>query len=129
MTDAVETITTHALGLALDAASLRQQAIAANIANVGASGYVPLRVNFESQLEDARRTLASEGALDAHALDGVVPRLEARADANGVVSPVRLDVEMADMAQNAIQYQALLRGLSKNFSILSLAIDDGRKGG
>lgn len=123
MTEGIEAVTRTALTLALDAASLRQQAIAANIANVNASGYVPQRVSFEAQLADARRGLREEGILDPAALSDVRPAMEAdvRADAIG------LDMEVAEMARNALQYQALLKGLSRHLEILSLAVADGRK--
>lgn len=127
MTEGLEAITASALGLALDAAGMRQQAIAANIANANAVDYLPIKVNFEAQLEDARRALESNGRLDANALAGVAPRLEPDTDA-GVLSPkVRLDVEMANMAQNAVQYQALIKGLSRHYAILSAAVNDGKK--
>ena len=49
MTDGIEAVTRSALALALDAASLRQQAIATNIANANVIDYVPQRVSFEAQ--------------------------------------------------------------------------------
>ncbi|RKP48413.1 flagellar basal body rod protein FlgB [Trinickia fusca] len=128
MTEGIEAVTTAALSLALDAASLRQQAIAANIANAKTEGYVPVQVSFEDQLDDARRTLQSEGQLDATSLAGVTPRLQAVPDArSGVTGQVLLDAEVARMAQNAVQYQALVKGLSKHYAILELAASDGNK--
>lgn len=125
MIDSIETVTRSALALALDAASLRQQVAAANIANVSVSGYVPQRVNFEAQLEAARQSLENSGRLDGASLAQVRPRIEAESDA--AAGPVRLDVEVAEMARNAVQYQALLKGLSRHFAILAMAAGDGRK--
>jgi len=128
MTEGIEAITTAALGLALDAASLRQQAAAANIANAGAEGYAPVRVSFEAQLGDARAALQGHGRLDAASLAGVRPALEpAPPDARGLPAKVMLDVEVAGMAQNAVHYQALVRALSKHFAVLSAAVSDGKK--
>ncbi|HJV47714.1 MAG TPA: flagellar basal body rod protein FlgB [Geothrix sp.] len=129
MTEGIEAITTAALGLALDAATLRQQAIAANIANANTAGYHPVSVNFESQLEDARMALQNEGRMDAASLAGVTPRLEVdlAPQALGLSPKVMVDVEVAHMAQNAVQYQALIRGLSKHFAIMSAAVSDGKK--
>lgn len=127
MTDGIEAVTRSVLAMALDAASLRQQAIAANIANANAAGYVPQRVSFEDQLADARRSMAQTGRLDTFALGDVRPRIEAAMDTQGQASPVQLDVEAADMARNAVQYQALVKGLSRHFAILSMAAGDGRK--
>ncbi|QGW82244.1 flagellar basal body rod protein FlgB [Variovorax paradoxus] len=127
MTDGIEAVTRSVLALALDAASLRQQAISANIANANAVGYVPQRVSFEDQLVDARRSMAQTGRLDAFALGDVRPRMETVVDSQGVPAQVQLDMEAADMARNAVQYQALVKGLSRHFAILSMAAGDGRK--
>ncbi|HSV47309.1 MAG TPA: flagellar basal body protein [Ramlibacter sp.] len=127
MTDGLEAVTTATLGLALDAASLRQQAIAANIANHATPGYVPLRVNFEAQLEDARRTLKQSGKVDEASLAGVKAQLEPVLDAHGAPAKVHLDAQIADMAQNAVHYQALSRALNRQFAILALATADGKR--
>jgi flagellar basal-body rod protein FlgB len=127
MTDGIEAVTRSVLALALDAASLRQQAISANIANANAIGYVPQRVSFEEQLVDARRSMAQTGRVDAFALSQVRPHMEASVDSQGVPAQVQLDMEAADMARNAVQYQALVKGLSRHFAILSMAAGDGRK--
>jgi flagellar basal-body rod protein FlgB len=127
MTDGIEAVTTASLALALDAASLRQQAIAANIANANTPGYAPLRVSFEAQLDDARRALALDGRLDATALEGVQPSLETEAADAGLSPGVLIDVEVAEMAKNSVQYQALLKGLSSHFALLSAAVADGKK--
>jgi flagellar basal-body rod protein FlgB len=127
MTDGIEAVTRSALALALDAASLRQQAIASNIANANAVGYVPQRVSFEEQLADVRRSMAPGGGADAFAWSQVRPRIEPMVDSEGAPIPVRLDMEAAEMARNAVQYQALVKGLSRHLSILSMAAGDGRK--
>jgi flagellar basal-body rod protein FlgB len=127
MTEGLEAITTATLGLALDAASLRQQAIAANIANHTTEGYVPQKLDFESQMQEARRVLNSSGSIDAFALAGVRLQLEPVLDAKGQPAKVQLDEQVADMAQNAVQYQVLARGLNRHFAILSSAVSDGRR--
>jgi len=127
MSDPIQSVTTLALSLALDAASLRHQAIAANIANHATEGYVPQKVDFESQMQEARRTLDSKGSLDAGSLAGVKPQLQPMLDANGQPAKVHLDEQMADMAQNAVRFQALAKGLARHFSILSAAVNDGKR--
>ena len=129
MAHPIGAITTQALGLALDAASLRQQVIAANIANADTVGYVPLTVNFEEQLGDAQRALESAGKLDSESLDGVRPRLETSDETSptGLAPGVSLDLEVAQLTQNAVRYEALLKGLSKHFNMLSTAIGDGQR--
>jgi flagellar basal-body rod protein FlgB len=126
MLHGIEALTNRALSLALDAASLRQQAIATNIANVHTEGYSPLRVDFESQLEAARHALQSRGSVDDMSLAQVRPLLLMQADGEPSVA-VGLDTQMAALAENSLQYQALLKGISKQFSILSSAVSDGRK--
>lgn len=129
MTQGIEAVTAAALGLALDAASLRQQAIAANIANANSSDYVPLGVDFEAQLEDARRGLASRGRMEMSDLAGVSPRLAVASQTGplGLSPKVMLDVEVSRLAQNAVHYQALVKGLSRHYAILSIAVNDGKK--
>ncbi len=128
MTEGIEAITTAALGLALDAASLRQQALAANVANASSVDYVPLTVNFEAQLEDARRALEAQGRLDATSLAGVRPRLEpVPLDGAGLPPKVQLDVEVAKLSANAVHYQALVKALSRHYALLSAAVSEGKR--
>ncbi|HSW24914.1 MAG TPA: flagellar basal body rod protein FlgB [Burkholderiaceae bacterium] len=127
MTPTIESITTTALTLALDAASLRQQAISTNIANVNTPGYAPMAVSFEDQLEDAKQALQATGRLDAASLAGVRPVLHETTGAGGIAPKVLLDVEAANLAQNAVHFQALLKGLSKHMALLSSATSDGKK--
>jgi flagellar basal-body rod protein FlgB len=128
MTEGVEAITTRALTLALDAASLRQQASAANIANAGNDWYSPVRVSFEAQLEEARFALQGQGRLDGTSLEGVRPEIvTAPLDPRGRAVPVALDAEVAEMARNAAHYQALVVALSRHLALLAAAVSDGKK--
>jgi len=128
MTEGLEAITVTALGLALDAASLRQRAAAANIANASTEGYLPVRVSFESQLDEARAALETRGRLDTDALSGVRPALEVvTRDESGLSPKVMLDLEVAGMSSNAAHYQALVKGLSMHYAVLSAAVSDGKK--
>jgi flagellar basal-body rod protein FlgB len=122
-----EAVTTAALSLALEAATRRHQAIAANIANANTEGYAAVKLSFEKHLAEARNTLRDRGGIDPAALAGVRMELEPVLDAQGDPAPVRLDTEMADMAANAVHYQALVQGLSRHMSILAIAAGDGRK--
>lgn len=122
MTPSLESITTATLAKALDAASLRQQAIAANLANAGTEGYVPMQVTFEEQLDEARRSLRERGSVAPSDLQEWQPELGA-----GEGHEVQLDAEVARMAANAVQYQALVQGLARHFALLSAAAADGRK--
>jgi flagellar basal-body rod protein FlgB len=110
--------------LALDAATLRHQAIANNIANANSAGYVPLKVNFEEQLAFLRPADATRNALA-----GVRPFIENESveQQPGSNVAVMLDMEMVKLAQNTVHYQGLLRALGKKMSILSAAVNEGRR--
>ncbi len=129
MTQGIEGITNAALALALDAASMRQQAIAANIANADVPDYQPMAVDFESQLATAQRDLGDGRALTLADLDGVAPRMTADTTLQpaGMSPKVAIDLQMAALAQNGVQFQALTTALNKQFAMLSLAVNDGRK--
>jgi flagellar basal-body rod protein FlgB len=109
----------HGLGVsmakhALDAASLRHQAIAHNLANLHSEGYAPLGVRFDARLAAARRA-GSSGR----------PELVQESPQN--LLPPSLDNEMVKLAQNTLHYQALVRALGKHHAILGAAIADGRR--
>jgi flagellar basal-body rod protein FlgB len=109
--------------LALDAAMLRHQAIAANIANVNTPDYVPLRVNFEAQLT----ALSREQGDDAAKLQRVTPFVE-QAHANNELTPqAALDMEIVKLNMNTLHYQALARMVSKYLSIANTALTEGRR--
>ncbi|HSW16104.1 MAG TPA: flagellar basal body protein [Ramlibacter sp.] len=127
MTLPIESLTTAALSLALDAASQRHQLIAANIANANAQGYTPLRLAFEEHLAEAQGALREQGSVDAFALSSVRMTVEPAIGADGQPAAVQLDVEVAEMARNAVHYQALTQGLSRHLSIMAMAAGDGKK--
>jgi len=127
MAQNIDAITTATLALALDAASLRQQAIATNIANHATAGYVPLKLDFAAQMDEVRKSLSSKGIVDPAALAAVRLRLEPVLDAQGQPAKVQLDAQMADMAQNSLHFQALAKALNKHMAILSSAASDGKR--
>lgn len=127
MNESIEAVTTQAMRLALDAASQRQQVLALNIANANAAGYVAQRLTFETHLEAAARDIQSQGSIAPQTLQAMSLRLGPMVDAQGQPQQVKLDAEMAEMARNAVHYQALVKGLNRHFSILSTAVNDGKK--
>ena len=122
-----ESVTLQLVSKALDAASLRQQAIAANIANVSTAGYRPVRVSFEDQLQAARSQLNTGGKLDTSVLSSLQPRLVETGETVTGDSTATLDIQTAELARNAIQYQALLKGLSHHFAMMSTIINEGKR--
>jgi flagellar basal-body rod protein FlgB len=123
--DAISGQTATLLSAALDAAQLRHQVHAINIANANVSGYQPMRVSFGDELNrlrDAAQAGALQGAQAPQA------HIEPALDALGQPAErVEIDAEVAEISRNTLHYQALLRGLSKHLSLMSLAIGDARK--
>jgi flagellar basal-body rod protein FlgB len=122
-----EAITVEMAKLALDAASLRHQAIAHNIANANSPGFAPVRVSFEDQLGAVRAALR-DGAPVQHAmLSQVHPVMTRDAVMTDTDRTALLDMEVADMAQNTVQYEALLKALGKHLAILGSAVNEGKR--
>lgn len=130
-------VTLDALAKALQAASLRQEAIAQNMANVDTPGYKAVEVSFEEQLT---RSLSKKAAVKmktthpAHLtrtpsvsdIDPVVVRrtgTSARADGNNV-DP---EAEMAELAANQLMYSTLTRLVSEKYSLIKYAISEGKR--
>ena len=122
-------VTSQLVSLALDAALLRHQVTAHNIANADTPGFSAGRVNFDDLL--ARfSTAALDPASDA-ALRGEIDALRRRlADGDAAVArdggPVELDREMIALTENVLRYRALLEANSKRGELLKMAISEGR---
>ena len=127
MIPSLESLTTASLAKALEAASLRQQAIATNVANANSAGFSAVRVGFEAQLADARNSLHERGSVERRDLDALQPTVEVDVDEAGAAMPLQLDQQMAEMARNAVHYQSLAQGLSRHFGLLAMAANEGRK--
>jgi flagellar basal-body rod protein FlgB len=116
----------RAAKLALNGLSLRQQVISRNLANVDTPGYQAQTVNFEDTLKRALNespTLAMKVTDDFHQVSsaespGFTSKLRPggteRADQNNV----DVDVEMIDMSETGIQYQAVSQSLSQKLLLL-----------
>ena len=141
------------LSRGLDAASLRQEVISNNIANVETPGFKASRVSFEDELRRALGAVDGSGpadgrgalpALPAVRLVGTNPRHivpEPRGSAE--VAPrvitdtassmrndgnnVDVEAQMAELAENTVLYNALVRQISAQFSNLRTAINEGRR--
>jgi flagellar basal-body rod protein FlgB len=116
-------VTSDLILRALDAASLRQAAHAANIANFSTEDYRPVRVSFDNQLAAARASLLDrDDSVARRALEFLHPTVEI----DSTVRHVQLDQETSLMMRNALHYQALLTALSKNGAFLRAAIHEGK---
>ncbi|MEN9864918.1 MAG: flagellar basal body rod protein FlgB [Pseudomonadota bacterium] len=125
MISALEGSTPVVLSLALDAAVLRQQAIAQNIANANSPAYRKQSVSFEENMAAQRSALAHGGKLNlsAPALASYAPQLLQAPTVGGVA----LDEEVAKLSSTVLQHQVLLRALNKHFGLLSMAISEGKR--
>jgi flagellar basal-body rod protein FlgB len=112
---------------ALDGLSLRQQAISRNLANVDTPGYRAETVNFQETLKhlvDKDGSLLLETTNPSHLSSGSQettgfslvdrPGGSFRADQNDV----DIDVEMTDMSETGIQYQAVSQSISQKLLLL-----------
>ena len=115
MIEGLEGTGAAAVRLALDAAALRHQAIAHNLANLNSENYVPMGVSFDAQLAAARRAQAPRPELVQESWRGTGPR------------PQDVDLEMVKLSENTIHYQALLKALGKQLAILNVAMTEGRR--
>jgi flagellar basal-body rod protein FlgB len=123
----IEAVTTSALSAALDAASRRHAVIAANIANANSEGYAPLHLQFDQRVEEAREALQDQQWLAAGGIDALRGFVAPAADVSEANTRTRLDAEMAELARNSVQFQALTQGLSRHLAMLALAAADGKR--
>jgi flagellar basal-body rod protein FlgB len=107
-------------GKLLDAAHLRQQALAANVANVNTPGYkrVDISADFNAQLQDALRTGPSEIKTLKPTLQVDTFSEATRADGNNVA----LDKELLELNKNSLAYQFLTDRVSGSIKSLKMAI-------
>jgi flagellar basal-body rod protein FlgB len=115
--DAVEQVTTRALTLALDAASLRHRVIAANIAHANTPGFMPQRVSFEALVSSG--TSPPAGELRA--------QMEPAVPAGVLGGSVSVDAEVAALAENTLHQQVLLRALQRHLGLLAVAVNEGKR--
>jgi flagellar basal-body rod protein FlgB len=121
-----------AVRTSVDAAMLRQRAIANNIANATTPGYRRVEVSFEDQLRQAldRTRLQGSRTSDKHlklgrpALGELRPHAYRPADGTlpSGVNNVDIDTEMAKLAENQITYNYGIRFLRGSFRKLNAAI-------
>ncbi len=103
----------------LRAESLRQKAIANNVANVETAGYREIDVRFEELLEKALKS-GKKIDLDELKEQFYEPRENAvKSDGNDV----HLEVEIGKMIRNSLRYTAFVRLLNKKYEQMERAIE------
>ena len=98
------------VSLALDAALMRQTAIANNIANINTPDYQTMEVNFEQQLNENHLNISHEDS------DSIKPFYQL----SDHQSPI--EEQMALNVQNMTHYRALIKGLNQKLAIMKLAL-------
>ena len=130
--------TMRLLQRSLDLRSARQRVIASNLANEETPGYRASELTFVDQLQSAHKgrlpivmTATQSRHFGVHGPQGVqavtgklgeVPAGDLPLDANSV----NLELEMAKLSENAMQYNAAATILAKRFNGLLSAIRDAR---
>ena len=104
---------------ALDAGAMRHQAIAQNIANANVAGAKAMRVQFEELLGGVQAEVAAGRGFKPE--DVPAPQIVT------TDKPIALDEEMAALSSNSLQYQALLKAMSRQLGILSVAVQEGHR--
>lgn len=119
---------------ALDAYSMRNQAINNNLANVDTPNYKRQYVRFEEYLEENQKRYIEGRITDKKHIEiprknvsgAVVARDQShstRLDGNNV----HADVEAAEQVKNYIMYNAVVQRLSGVFQSMKTAINEGGK--
>lgn len=121
----INDVTTNVAKVGMDMAVARQQLIAHNIANANTPGFSPLRMDFGSRVAELRDALTSGpmGKEKIAAIAGTRPVPDIYAEDGSVA----LDMEVADLSKNTLEFQVISKALSRHFALLSLAITDGRR--
>lgn len=123
----IESPASALISLALDAATLRQQALSHNIANAGQDGFHPMAISFEDQLGAARDALSAGRSVASSDMGNVVPSLAPAEPGPGGNGAVSLDMQLAGLSENALHHQALLKVLNRHYAMLGFAINEGKR--
>lgn len=119
----------------LDAAQLRQDVIANNIANVDTPGFKASHVEFEEYMQAAlntegdsfvgKRTDERHIPIGGQEAQAVQPQLVQEEDTTMRLDQnnVDVDAEMVEMIKNSVYYNTLSVKLNKQLQRLKLAID------
>ncbi len=112
--------------------TIKQKAIAQNIANVDTPNYKAkevLKPSFQSELQFAMRANRTDArhlefTNSSGARAAVVTRPNSQYNHNG--NSVDIDKEMAELAENQIYYNALIERLNGKFNTLKTVISGGK---
>ena len=104
----------------IKAESVRQKAIAGNVANMQTPGYRRFDVKFDQILEKA---LAGGGDIDSEQLEPeIFQPLNTALNDKG--NDVNLEVEIGQMVENSIKHKAYTRILAKKYRQIEMALGE-----
>jgi flagellar basal-body rod protein FlgB len=116
-------VTERALEVALHGTEMRQSVLANNLANVNTPGFKRSDVEFQSQLASALDAGRSPDAVAAvQPLVSTDSATSMRLDGNNV----DVDRESTYVAENQLQFQALMGVVTKNLTTMSSLITGAR---
>jgi len=125
--------TANILEKGLDTASLRNQVLSKNLANVDTPGYKRFEVMFEAELSKARQqnrlkvTITHERHIPIGSKNGLTAEPKVvRSDDSSMRNDgnnVDIDREMAALAKNTLVYGAIAQELNGEFQKLKMAIN------
>lgn len=126
------------LSYALDGLSMRQKAIANNVANVDTPGYKAERVTFESQLQAAVRNGTANGGLSLKTTNirhmgfstsfspAPISVIQQNSTMRNDGNSVDIDVEMTNLAETTLRYQALSQLAGMKITLIKNIIRESR---
>jgi flagellar basal-body rod protein FlgB len=106
-----------ALERAMQGSGLRHQALAENLANINTPGYRRQDVDFHTALQ-----AAMPAGRDAVAATPIETTVDAAAPMRPDGNSVDVDAESANLAQNALEYEALAQVLRARGDIIEIAL-------
>jgi flagellar basal-body rod protein FlgB len=119
---------THPVDRVIDAAlkglSLRQRAIASNLANVDTPGYKALRVRFEDRLKEAIRNRRLD---DESAFAGPKVEIDGATTMRNDGNNVDIDEQLVLLNDTVLRYSALVQVMNRRLGMLRAAVTEGRR--
>jgi flagellar basal-body rod protein FlgB len=103
----------------LQGASLRQQVLSNNLANANTAGFKRSDVDFQSTLASALGSGNAEQSLQGLTFQ---PQTDSSTAMTADGNNVDADTEMADLTQNAVEYETLAAVEQQRFSMLKSAM-------
>lgn len=124
MLDSLQGVTSTLVRVALDGLAQQQRVIANNIANANSTGFSAQRLDFESALKSAAKSGLTDSDNDAKAwLLRVGNSIDTGDYIHTANNPgVQLDMEMTQLNETVLKYQALIQGLNLSGSLVQMAI-------